>query len=163
MIAVFGRLGLRHRGGIAVKRRIVLVCFAVHKAVEVLESPSPAGGPAIEWTSRADLGVRRVVPLSESRCRITVLAENFWKGSGRTGNDAGVAGIASPHLDDDTRADTVVIAPCQECSPCGRTEGCRVECGVAKTFGGESVHGGRAHRAAEGACMAEPNVVKQDY
>ena len=110
VIALLGRFRLRHRRGVAVEHRIVLVRFAVHEAVEVFKAPGPAGGPAIEGTGGADFGVRRVVPLAERGGGIAVLAEDFRQGGGGVRDDAGVAGKAGAHLDDDAGADAVVVA-----------------------------------------------------
>ena len=134
--------------------------FALVEAVEVVEPQ--AGRPAVERTGRADVRLRRVVPLAEHARGVAVVAQHLRHQRRAPRDDARVAGVAGAHLDDDAGADAVMIAAGEQRAARRAAERRGVEAGVLQPVLGELVHVRRRHRPAERRAHAEADVVEQD-
>src|SRR5690606_11396471 len=81
VVALFGSLRGQDDGGVADEIRLVLRRLAGEETVEVVETDS--GGPVVEGTRCGGLLRRSVVPLAESRCGVTVVAQHLGPGGAR--------------------------------------------------------------------------------
>src|SRR5258708_1956260 len=111
----FGEMPLRfivrrlNGRGILEQRRIPLIRLSSLEAIEIIEAF--ACGPAIIWTTGAQLVVGCIVPLSEGASGVPITLKDFPDACRFFGPLAVVAGEAGRQLGDTPIVDRVVVAP----------------------------------------------------
>ena len=101
------------------------------------------------------------MPLTKCRRAVAIVAENFGVVLGVVGAPALITRETGRDLHHRTHVDPVVIAPGEQRSPGGRTQGCGVELVKAQAVFCQLGEGRRLDRATEGLCGTKTNVVDQ--
>ena len=139
-----------------------LVGLAADEAIELVEAR--ARRPAIVRTGDRDFPGRRLVVLAEGGRAVAVHPQDLGQWRHAFGADAGIARKAGGEFHDRARIVDVVIAAGQERGTRRAAERGRVEPIVAQSLRGHFFQRRHMDRAAEGAAVAETDVVDQhDY
>ena len=109
--------------------RVVLVGLAPHEPVVAVEA-SPER-PLVTWASRRHFRCRRQVPLADGQGGVALIAQNFREESVLLRDGGVVARETCGKLDDAGHAIRMVVAAGKQTGPGRRTQGGRVEVGVA--------------------------------
>ena len=112
VVTLLWRLGLRNPGGIPINRRVVLMRFPLIETIEVIKPKTR--GPTIKRPRRTDIGLRRVMPFAKHACRIAIVPQHLRDERGALWDNACVAWVTRPHLDDYPSANRVMVSPRQQ-------------------------------------------------
>ena len=142
-------------------RRRPLVGLAADEAVELVEPRM--GRPAIVGARDRDFPGWRLVVLAEGSRAVPVESQHLRERRDALRPDAGIAGERGGQLHDGARVVDVGIAAGQERRARRGAKRRRVEIVETQAAGRQLVQSRHLDRAAEGARLAEADVVQQDY
>jgi len=160
VVALLGRLARLDRRRVLEQHRVILMRLAADEAVEVVEPH--AGRPAVVRAGDAALPVGRVVVLAEPAGPVAIVLEHRADGRGAARDHVVVARKAGRPFGEKARAHIMVVAPGDQRGAGGAADGGRMKAVIAKAARRELVELRRRHRPAEGADLAEADIVQQD-